>query len=501
MRSGKGFAETDRRALIAGLGASAVLLLPHQARAATPAAPPLKTLLDHALQAYPTHSEMLRRLRAGPAAALGREDAAILKMVVRGIECDEAMARDFPLAKPGGGSPYVVSQRHGAWRDVEDGPIGPVNRFHSLEVEADLLRAAAARGIVPPAFMLGAVEAGLKARFAKNPPAAVVREIETVRSLGATAPREPGVWQFPGGPDYYALRLRSATGTDMTPADLDRLVTERIAVLTRRLDGLLKRLGLSRGSVGARLRALKQRPDYLYPNNDAGREHAVADMNAALDRLRPRLAAWFNPPFEANARVRRMSAADEAAGKRGYRDPSSETYYPDLANVHDRPAWTLTTVACHETLPGHMIELRREERAAPHPLQLRYAAGAAEGWAIYAESLADRIGLLSPIEQAGFLQSCLFRLARVVADLGIHVHRWTRARAIAYLEDTVGFELFFPFAQEVDRYAAEPAGFAGDAAHALTLIDLARRRGDPRAFHDRVLNRGPLSLEALLEIA
>src|SRR4051812_36344873 len=115
MTRGKGFAEIDRRALIAGLGASAALLLPHRAKAAAAPAPhPLKTLLDHALQAYPTHAEMLRRLRAGPSAPLGREDAAILKMVVRGIACDEEMARDFPLAKRGGGSPYVVSQRHGA---------------------------------------------------------------------------------------------------------------------------------------------------------------------------------------------------------------------------------------------------------------------------------------------------------------------------------------------------------------------------------------------------
>ena len=97
--------------------------------------------------------------------------------------------------------------------------------------------------------------------------------------------------------------------------------------------------------------------------------------------------------------------------------------------------------------------------------------------------------------------SLLFRLARVAADIGLHWHGWERARARRFLEETVGFELFFPFAQEVDRYAAEPAGFAGDAAVALTLVDLARRGGDLRAFNDRVLNRGPLSVEALREIA
>ena len=181
--------------------------------------------------------------------------------------------------------------------------------------------------------------------------------------------------------------------------------------------------------------------------------------------------------------------------------PRGPTYYPDLGNVHDRPGWTLTTVAYHETIPGHMIQLRRQEIVDPHPLQIRYSPGYAEGWAIYAESLADRIGVLSPIDQIGFIQSWLFRLARVAADLGIHLHRWNRARAVRYLEENVGFELFFPFAVEVDRYAAEPGGFAGDALAALTL-----RRMSPaapaaaRAFHDRVLDHGPLSVEALREI-
>jgi uncharacterized protein (DUF885 family) len=138
--------------------------------------------------------------------------------------------------------------------------------------------------------------------------------------------------------------------------------------------------------------------------------------------------------------------------------------------------------------------------ADPHPLQLRYAAGYAEGWAIYAEALADRIGIFSPVEQIGFIQSWLFRLARVAADLGIHLHRWDRARARHFLEEIVGFELFFPFAVEVDRYAAEPAGFAGDALMAMALRDMMPPIGAAPAFHDAVLKHGPVSLEALLQM-
>ncbi|HEY1604284.1 MAG TPA: DUF885 family protein [Allosphingosinicella sp.] len=447
---------------------------------------------------------MLRILRTANASGLSREDAAILRMIVRGIERDEALRRAFPFGKPDGSSPYVVSQRHGAWLDA-DGKADPEALSQRLDAETERLREAAAHGIVPPRFILDAVIAGERARLSSPAGPAFACQIEMLESLRAKAPRAPGVWQLPGGPDYYALRLRCTTGSDISPVWLGRLIDAEIGALVARADSLLKRLGLNQSSVGARLRALKQRPETLYANDETGRIRAVADMNAALERLRPNLPTWFNPPFEPGSNVKPMSAADAKAGKRGYRDPPTPTtpgaYYPDLGNVHDRPSWTLTSVAYHETIPGHMIQLRRQEIADPHPLQIRHAAGYSEGWAIYAESLADRLGIMRPIEQIGFIQSWLFRLARVAADLGIHLHRWDHARALRFLEEAVGFELFFPFAAEVDRYAAEPAGFAGDA---FTAMSLRRMRPNVpsagRAFHDRVLNHGPLSVEALREI-
>lgn len=334
--------------------------------------------------------------------------------------------------------------------------------------------------------------------------AALGRQMQALDVLRAGAGAAPGVWRLPGGEDYYRLRLRCTSGLDDGPERIERRVAEETAALLDRADRLLKGLGLDGGSVGERLRALKRRPEYLYADDEAGRTRAVAGMNSALARLRPRLGAWFDPPFEVRAAVRRMTPAEAQAGKRGYRDPATATYYPDLAAVHERPAWTLATVAFHETVPGHLLQLERQARADPHPLQARYAPGYSEGWAVYAETLVDASGLLSPVEQLGFIQSVLFRLARVTCDIGLHLRRWDRGRAIRYLEETVGFELFFPFAVEVDRYAAEPAAFAGDAMVTLILKRLGREAaasGRLRSFHDLVLNRGALSAEAITAIA
>lgn len=486
-----------RRELLAGLGSLALAPLAPEGSPAS-----LRGLLDRVAAAGEPEA-MLALVRRASGEGLERADRELLRMVTRGLERDVALRRNFPFGKPDGSSPYVLSQRHGTYLEIGVGQSSSADKAKRLDEETERLRADSGLGIVPPAFMLDAIvkaEAALQGEAAPEVRPALGRQMAALLRLRERAASAPGVWRLPGGDEHYRLRLRCTTGLEDSPAQIERWVAAETAALLGRADGLLKGLGLVRGSVGERLRALQRRPEHVFPDDEAGRNRAVAGMNSALARVRPHLGAWFNPPFETGSSVRRMSAADERAGKRGYRDPSAGAYFPDLAAVRDRPAWTLTTVAYHETFPGHLLQLGRQARSDPHPLQVRYAPGYSEGWAIHAEALVDKAGLLSPVEQLGFIQSLLFRLARVTCDMGLHLRRWGRARAIAYLEEIVGFELFFPFAVEVDRYAAEPAAFAGDAMVALTLGRLggkAAASGQLREFHGSVLDRGPMSAEAI----
>jgi uncharacterized protein (DUF885 family) len=488
--------------------AAAALLVPVPRIGAEPKQP-LRILLDRASRSEEP-AQRLAVLRSAGTRSLGRADRAVLRMIVRGLEREGDLRRRFPFGKADGSSPYAVSHRHGAYLQARAG-IGDVAQ--RIDEESDRLRAEAARGIVPPLSLIESVLVAQRALDAsgvrRDVRAALVRQSAALERLRTVAAPAPGVWRLPGGGDYYALRLRCTTGADDPPIDVERRVGDETRRLLARADRLLAGLGLSRGSVGSRLRALKGRAGHLYSNDEPGRSRAVADMNSALARLRPHLPERFSPPLELRSSVRRMSPADERAARRGYRDPPTASgpgaYYPDLSALQERPGWTLTTVAYHETVPGHLLQLGHQEAADPHPLQVRYAPGYSEGWAIYAEGLADDMGLFSPVEQLGFIQSILFRLARVTADIGIHLRRWERARAIHYLEETVGFELFFPFAVEVDRYSAEPGAFAGDAMVALTLGRLGRRAGASgpgrlRAFHDSVLSYGPLSAQAIERI-
>jgi uncharacterized protein (DUF885 family) len=466
----------------------------------------LRTVLDR-VSVLGDRAERLAALRAADTDGLDQPDRIILRMIARGIEREEALRRRFPFGKSDASSPYVLSQRHGAYLRIGSGGAAADEVARAIDRETEQLRAEAARGVAPPAFLIDSVLAAERAlasgdleRELRDP---LVRQMAALERLRAGAAAAPGVWRLPGGSDYYALRLRCTAGADDSPLEVERRIAAETKRLLARADGLLAGLGLGRGSVGARLRALKRRPEYLYPKDETGRSRAVADMNSALARLRPHLPGRFSPPLEPGSSVKRMSPADERAARRGYRDPPTAAgpgaYYPDLSAVNDRPSWTLTTVAYHETIPGHLLQAAHQAAADPNPLQVTYAPGYSEGWAIHAERLADEMGLLSPVEQLGFLQSILFRLARVTADIGIHLRRWERARAVHYLEETVGFELFFPFAVEVDRYSAEPAGFAGDAMVALTLGRLAPSGPGARVrgFHEAVLDRGPLSAEAI----
>ncbi len=313
----------------------------------------------------------------------------------------------------------------------------------------------------------------------------------------------------------YAARLSLLLGADRDPAALRSAAVAEIETLHAAADALLAGAGLARGGVGERLRALAADPGQLYPDTDAGRNEAVTAMNAWLDRARGWLAPLFpDPPVGVGqVAVHRMSPADEAGGRGGYRQAAVASsaqpggYWVDLHDIRHRPRWSLASAVHHETLPGHLLQLAFEAGAPVHPLRRRYAAGYAEGWAVYAEQLADDQGAYAgrPLDRLGYIYWRLFRLGRVVADIAIHTEGWDDDRASTFLADTQGFAVpYATFAAEVARMRERPGAVAAEGAAAMTIADLKRRaqrvRGadfDIRRFHGALLVNGPLSVDAM----
>lgn len=308
----------------------------------------------------------------------------------------------------------------------------------------------------------------------------------------------------------YALRIRLNAGWDITPAGAHLRGLGQVRLLTARADALLRAQGLAGGSVADRLRSLARDPHYLYSDDDAGKDRAVADMNRWLAAATDRLTMQFaTVPLDAYAaRVVRMSPKEDAAGKAGYRMLASGNeagaYYVDLHHVRRRPSWSLPSVVHHETIPGHLIQLPLQAIADPHPLRLKAAPGFIEGWAIYAEQLSAESGAFAadPLAEIGYIQWMLFRLGRLLIDTGIHDLGWSRGQALAFLRDLQGDPVIFaPFEKDVDRVFAEPGLFASQALNWLGIVDLRGGRSPARqlqAFHDRILRDGaaPITLLA-----
>jgi uncharacterized protein (DUF885 family) len=130
-------------------------------------------------------------------------------------------------------------------------------------------------------------------------------------------------------------------------------------------------------------------------------------------------------------------------------------YFINLKTTGDWPKYSLPALTFHEGVPGHHLQISLAQTSADLPMirKISFYSAYGEGWALYAEQLADELGAYQDIERAGYLQSYLFRACRLVVDTGLNSKRWSREKAIDYMVATTGFAR--PRVQrEVERYCA-----------------------------------------------
>ncbi len=339
---------------------------------------------------------------------------------------------------------------------------------------------------------------------------ALDRQIALMKRLRGQARADAGLWAVPRGDAIYAAALAGATTTNLTPDEVHRMGLEQVAELTARLDTILKGQGLTTGSVGARLAQLNASPAQLYPDTAAGRAQLIASLNAGNAAMQAKLPRAFTNPPNAPLEIKAVPVEIQDGASNGYyyRAPLDGSrpaiYWINLKSVADWPKYTLPSLTYHEGVPGHHLQISTSQRADTHVLRkISFFGAYLEGWALYAEQLADELGgYAGPIEQAGYLQSFLFRAARLVVDTGIHTKRWSRDRATDYMVETVGFAR--PRSQrEVERYCTQPGQACsykiGHASWLKARQDAQRIAGDRfdlKRFHD-VLENGAVPLVML----
>ena len=291
---------------------------------------------------------------------------------------------------------------------------------------------------------------------------ALDRQIALMKSLRSKTAAGDGAWRLKEGAAIYAAALEAATTTKFTPEQVHQIGLEQVADLTAKLDVILKAAGMTQGTVGARLAALNVRPEQLYANTDPARLELIESLNAGIRAMSARLPNAFATLPTQPLEIRAVPKDIEDGASNGYYRSAAldgsrpAIYFINLKDTGDWPKYSLPSLTFHEGLPGHhlQISLAQESKDIPTLRKIGGFSAYSEGWALYSEQLADELGAYEGIEKAGYLQSFLFRAARLVIDTGIHTKRWSREKATDFMVATTGFAR--PRCQrEVERYCTQ----------------------------------------------
>jgi uncharacterized protein (DUF885 family) len=320
----------------------------------------------------------------------------------------------------------------------------------------------------------------------------------------------PGLSHVPGGGEAYARLVRSHTTLPLTPAEIHRIGLDE----TERIDAEFRELGdrlLGTADLATILARLRSDPALHF----ATPAEVFAVAEASLARANAAIPGWFGRLPKTPCVVVEMGAHEAKYSTIAYyRQPAADgsrpgSYYINTTEPETRPRYEAETLAFHEAVPGHhlQIAIAQELDSLPAFRRLTGPTAFVEGWGLYSERLSAEMGLLSgDMDRFGIASFDAWRACRLVVDTGLHAFGWSRDRAIGFMvEHTALAEN--NIANEVDRYLAMP----GQAlAYKLGQLEILRLREearatlgvgfDIRAFHDAVLGQGAVGLATLRSV-
>lgn len=315
-----------------------------------------------------------------------------------------------------------------------------------------------------------------------------------------------GVAANPDGEACYHASVRYWSSLPMDPMAIHRAGLSEMSRIRTEM------LAIARESFGTEdLRALfeelRTRPEYTFESEAA----MLAYVTAAVARGREAVPEWIGTIPDLDLVVIPSPAYEKDSGGGFYSAGAADgsrpgTYQVGTYNPTGISRAGQESTAFHESWPGHHLQVSIALlNESLHPvLRFMFISGSVEGWGLYAERLADEMGLYSSeLARLGMLSNEAYRAARLVVDPGLHVLGWSREEAIAYmLEHTA--EGYDSVASEVDRYAAVPGQATSYLVGSLEIQQLRRHAElelgddfDIREFHDRILANGGVTLPML----
>ena len=455
-------------------------------------------------------------------------------------------------------TPYVVIQNVGAYLDIPrfldsdhliagaadaEAYIARLQSYaRQLDGELGRIQAARAMGLVPPAFLLdkaigqvglsvanaregGSVVDSIGRRTKEIPgnwserartiaaqeiAPALERQLAELQAQRKIATDDAGISARPNGEEFYRWALKASTTTTMTPDEIHELGQSELRSLHAQMDAILEELGYTQGTVGERMKALAEDPRYQFPAGDPGRAEIMAFIDDRLEWIKAQMPRAFNAVVNPNMEVKRLPPEEEPGAPGAYGGAGSidgkipGRYWINLRTTKLHSRYSLADLTFHESIPGHIWQ---GEYTHDQPLirQLLSFNAFSEGWALYAEQLADELGAYDDdrVGRLGYLQSIAFRACRLVVDTGLHAKNWTREQGVKFFVDVNGSNPE-EVASEVDRYCSWPGQACGyKVGH--SEINRQRQKAqaalgarfDLRAFDDTVVLGGNVPLDVL----
>ena len=317
---------------------------------------------------------------------------------------------------------------------------------------------------------------------------------------------EPGISALPDGAKYYAFLIRQTTTTDLTAAQIHQIGVDEVAKDEAEMLIIAKKLGF------ADLKSFEQHVKTNPKLKPTSRDQILNAYRGYLDPMKAKLPELFGRLPKAGFEVAPVPEyAEKTASDAYYEAGTPDGSRPgrirvDTYNPTDRNLADIESIAYHEGLPGHHLQISIAQELTDVPEFRKFSGytAFAEGWGLYAERLGKDIGFYQdPYSDYGRLQGDIWRAIRLVVDTGVHSQHWTRQQMVDYFHDHSAINET-SVQSEVDRYIAWPSQALAYKVGQLKILELRDRakkalgaKFDIRAFHDQVLDSGALPLDVL----
>ena len=317
---------------------------------------------------------------------------------------------------------------------------------------------------------------------------------------------DPGISSLSDGAKYYRFLIRRTTTTNLTADQIHQIGLDEVKRDEAEMLAIARKLGSP--DLPSFRASLKANPKLKAASGDAlldAYRSYLTPMQARLPQLFGRLP---KAKFEVAAVPDFLEKTSAAAYyEQGAPDGSRPGRIRiDTYNATDRNLYDVESIAYHEGLPGHHLQISIAQELDSVPTFRKFESYTAytEGWGLYSERLGKDVGLYQdPYSDYGRLEGDIWRAIRLVVDTGVHSQHWTREQMVQYFHDHSNVD-DTNVQSEVDRYISWPSQALAYKVGQLKILELRDRakkalgdKFDLRAFHDQVLDSGALPLDVL----